>query len=130
MAALTADLTVLRGDTTALVVTVTNLPAGGLAAYAKIAFTAKRDKSDSDATAFISLSLAGGGVVITTNGNATTDGVLTITLPAASTASLPSAQTALSYDVQVTDTTTIPPTVHTVAQGTLTVSADVTQSIT
>ncbi len=130
MAALAADLTLLRGDTIVLTVPVTNLPAGGLTAYAKIAFTAKRDKSDSDANAFISLSAPSNGVTITTNGNATTNGVLTITIPAASTASLPAYDTLLSYDVQVTDTTTNPATVHTVAQGTLTVAADVTQQTT
>lgn len=129
MAALVQDETLLRGDTNVLVVTVTNLPSGGLGAYGAIAFTAKRDISDSDAAAFISLSLAS-GVVITTNGGTGVDGVLTITIPAASTATLPFYDTQLAYDVQVTDTTTTPHTVHTVAQGVLTVTADVTQATT
>lgn len=128
MAALVQDETLLRGDTNILVVTVTNLPSGGLAAYGAIAFTAKRDKSDADASAVISLSLAS-GVVITTSGNATTDGVLTITIPAASTATLPAYDALLAYDVQLIDTTTTPHTVHTVAQGTLTVTADITQAV-
>ncbi len=128
MSALQADVTLLRGDTNTLTVTVTNLPSGGLAAYAEIVFTAKRDISDADASAFIHLTLAS-GVTITTNGNATTDGVLTITIPAATTATLPAYDTLLAYDVQVTDTTTNPATVHTVAQGTLTVTADVTQAV-
>lgn len=128
MSALTADLTILRGDTNVLTVTVTALGSSGLSQYGAIAFTAKRDKSDSDASAFISLSAPSNGVVITTNGNATTDGVLTITIPAASTATLPAYDVLLSYDVQLIDTTTTPHTVHTVAQGTLTVTADVTQA--
>jgi hypothetical protein len=128
MSALQQDVTIERGDSQQLVVTVTNLPSGGLAAYSKIWFTAKRDYSDSDAAAFLSLTLAS-GVVITTNGNATTDGVLTITIPASATASLPSAQTVLRYDVQVLDGTQNPVQPHTVAQGALTVAVDVTQSI-
>ena len=128
MTALQADVTILRGDTQPLVVTVTNLPAGGLAAYAKIQCTLKRDVNDPDASAFLVLTLATGGVVITTIGNATTNGVLTITIPAASTASLPSASTRLPYDVQVIDTGPTPPAVHTVAQGTLIVTADVTEA--
>lgn len=129
MSALSADLTILRGDTNVLTVTVTALGSSGLSQYGAIAFTAKRDKSDADASAFISLSLAS-GVVITTNGNTTTDGVLTITIPAASTATLPAYDVLLAYDVQLIDTTTNPHTVHTVAQGILTVTADVTQSTT
>lgn len=129
MTALTADLTILRGDTNVLTVTVTSLGASGLNQYSAIAFTAKRSRVDADADAVIALSL-GAGVTITTVGNATTDGVLTVTIPASVTASLPGYDTRLSYDVQLIDTTTTPHTVHTVAQGALTVSADVTRITT
>lgn len=127
---LQADLTMKRGDYTPLVFSqITNLPTNGLSAYSEIVFTAKRDITDTDAQAYIQHTLADGHVTITTAGSDTTPGTLTVTLNAADTASLPSYETTLQYDVQVVDTSQSPARPYTIVQGVLTVTADVTQSV-
>ena len=128
---LQVDLTIERGDYQPLVFAgITNLPSSGLAAYGVIQFTAKRDLTDADAAALIRHSLADGGVVVTTNGNTTTPGVLTVGIQATDTSVLASHETRLRYDVQVIDETQTPPRPYTIAEGNLTVSADVTQAVT
>lgn len=126
MSAVTTNLTLVRGDTDALTVTVGNLGASGLNAFSDVRFTAKRDASDADSAAIISKVL-GAGITITTVGNATTDGVLSIAIaPADTTTTLPAGYTVtLVYDVRLYDASG---DAYTVAQGVITVSPTATQA--
>ena len=127
MSSVTTDLTLIRGDTAALTVAVGSLGASGLNAFTDIRFTAKRDVGDPDTSAIILKTLAT-GITITTVGNATTDGVLTVAIAPADTQTLPvSYAVALSYDVRLYDSGG---DAYTVAQGVLTVSPTATQALT
>ena len=125
--ALHQDITVLRVNAEPLTATITTLPAGGLGAYGKIVFTAKRDLADADADALISLTV-GAGITITTNGDAQTNGVLSIEVPAADTLTLPNSETTLWYDLVAYDQTVNPVKPHTLAYGLLTVTPHATQA--
>lgn len=127
--ALHQDLTILRVNTEPLTATITSLPAAGLGAYGTIRFRAKRDLSDADADALFALTV-GAGITITTNGDTTTNGVLSIEIPAADTLSLPNSETTLWYDLTAYDETVNPVKPHTLAYGTLTVTAHATQAAT
>lgn len=123
----TANLTMVRGDTDALAFSVSGLGSSGLSAYNDIRFSAKRDLADADASAIITKSLAS-GVSITTVGNATTPGVLSVAIAPADTQALPAGYAvALTYDVRVYDAGG---EAFTVAQGTLTVTPTATQAMT
>jgi hypothetical protein len=102
----TQSVYIQHNNTATLVVTVaaSTLGASGLSGYINIWFTAKWSLTDPDANAAIQKTL-GSGVVITTPGSNTVNGVVTITLSAADTAALPispSNQT-LNFDVQGKD---------------------------
>jgi hypothetical protein len=119
-------LTMTRGDTVLFTTTINNLGSGGLTGYAAW-FTAKRDPSDPDSAAVFQKTITGGGIAITTNGNASTPGVLTTTVAPADTESLPTGySTTLVYDVKVKDGSGVETTVD---SGTILVSADVTQAL-
>jgi len=125
MSSVTTDLTVIRGDTGVLTVTVGSLGSSGLNAYSDIRFSAKRDMGDADTAAIISKTLAS-GITITTVGNATTSGVLSVALAPADTAALPTGYTStLQYDVRLYDAAG---DAYTVAQGVLTVAPTATQA--
>lgn len=87
-----------------------------------VKFTAKRNAANPDADAVIALSNApGGGVVVdTANSKAT------VTIPPASTATLPTFMAALVYDLQVTAQADGIP--HTLVVDQLSVNADVTRA--
>lgn len=125
MTAVESNLSLTRGDSDTLSITVGNLGANGLSAFTDARFTAKRDLSDPDAGAIISKSLSS-GITVTTNGNATTNGVLSVAIAPADTAALPAGYTvALSYDVRLYD---VAGDAYTVAQGVLTVTPTATQA--
>lgn len=127
MASVTTNLSMIRGDTSVFTVTVGSLGASGLGAFNDIRFTVKRDASDADASAVISKTLAS-GISVTTVGNATTNGVLSVAIAPADTQTLPTGYTvALSYDVRLYD---VAGDAYTVAQGVLTVSPTATQALT
>lgn len=127
MTAVTTNLSLVRGDTDTLTITVSNLGAQGLNAYSDIRFTAKRDLGDADTLAIISKRLnVNNGITITTDGNATTPGVLAVSIAPADTQGLPSGYTiALAYDVRLYDAQG---DAYTVAQGMLTVMPTATQA--
>ncbi|HLY31263.1 MAG TPA: hypothetical protein VKQ36_09550 [Ktedonobacterales bacterium] len=125
MASVMIDLSMIRGDSASLAVTVGDLGAAGLNAFNDARFTAKRDVSDSDANAIISKSL-NSGVTITTVGDSNTNGVLTVSIAPADTQALPTGYTvALFYDVRLYDSGG---DAYTVAQGMLTVTPTATQA--
>lgn len=127
MSAVTTDLSMTRGDTVALTVTVGSLGASGLNAYNDIRFTAKKDVSDADTSAVISKTLTS-GITITTVGSASVDGVLSVALAPSDTTGLPAGYTShLSYDVRLYDASG---DAYTVADGTLTVTPTATQATT
>lgn len=118
------SLQMTRGNTALFDTSVSNLSASGLTGYAAW-FTAKRDAADPDSAAVFQKTIAGGGIAISTVGNASTPGVLTTTVLPADTETLPAGYAvALVYDVKVKDTSGVETTVD---SGTLTVLADVTQ---
>lgn len=125
MSAITQDEDIIWGRSAALTVTVGNLGASGLNAYNDVRFTAKRDVSDADSAAIISKTLAS-GIAITTAGDATTNGVLTVTLAPTDTTALPAGYAvALAYDVSVYD---VSGHAYSVAGGVLTVTPTATQA--
>lgn len=118
-----ADLTVTRGDTLRLTVTVTNADGS---AYdltgATMRFTVKRSVWDDDSAAPIALYWISGGAASGITVSNPASGVATITATGTQTATL--VTTAHVYDVQVSrggDT-------WTVASGMLLVTADVTRT--
>ena len=125
MSAIISNETITRARSATIAVTVGSLGASGLNAYSDIRFTAKRDTSDSDASAIITKSLTS-GVTITTVGDTTTDGMLSVALTPADTTALPSGYTStLQYDVTLYDAVG---DAYTVAGGVLTVTPNVTQA--
>lgn len=121
----TTNLSLVRGDTDTISVSVSGLGSSGLNAYNDIRFTAKHDVSDADGAAVISKAL-GSGISITSAGNATTPGVLAVAIAPADTQSLPASYAvALTYDVRVYD---VAGDAYTVAQGVLTVTPTATQA--
>ena len=123
----TTTLTMVRGDTEAFAFSVSGLGSSGLNAYNDIRFSAKRDVTDADGAAIIAKSLSS-GIVVTTPGNASTPGVLTVSLAPADTQALPTAYArTLTYDVRVYDASG---DAYTVAQGTLMVTPTATQATT
>lgn len=113
--------------TTALFDTsVAPLSSSGLTGYSAW-FTAKRDAADADSAAIFQKTIAAGGIAVTTNGNATTAGVLTTTVTPTDTAALATGYShTLVYDVRVKDGSGVESIVD---SGTITVSADVTQAV-
>ena len=125
MAVLIRDQTIARGRTETLLIVVGTLGVTGLAANTDARFTAKRDLGDADSLAIISKRL-GSGVTVTTTGDATTNGVLSVAIAPADTAALPAGYAvALPYDVTLYDTLGDE---YTVASGTLTVTPSATQA--
>jgi hypothetical protein len=125
MSVVTTNLSLVRGDTDTLTVTVSGLGASGLNAYNDIRFTAKRDIGDADSAATISKALAS-GITIATVGDAVTDGVLSIAIAPTDTAALPTGSSStLQYDVRLYDAAG---DAYTVAQGVITVSPTATQA--
>jgi hypothetical protein len=125
MTAVTTNLSLAHGDTATLAITVGSLGSTGLAAYTDARFTAKRDVGDADSLAIISKSL-GAGVTVTTAGDATTSGVLSVAIAPGDTTMLPSGYASvLTYDVRLYDTLH---DAYTVAQGLLTVTPTATQA--
>lgn len=126
MAAPIANVAINRGDSVSLTLTVT-WPAGSpdtnLNDYA-IKFTAKNSPMDADAKAIFQLTTGGGGINVSNNTQAD------IQIPASATVALactPPNYTALFYyDVQIIGPDVKP---HTVVQGLLTVSGDITKAI-
>lgn len=88
-------LTLAKGDTGPLVVTVshTTLGSGGLNAFhtgtGKLWFYGKYDVSDPDSSAVFEKTLASGISVTVDGNNTTTDGVVSITLLPSDTTSIP-----------------------------------------
>lgn len=125
MSSVTTNLSLIHGRTAVLTVIVGSLGASGLNAYSAMRFSAKRDVSDADVAAVISKTL-GAGITITTVGDATTNGVLSIALAPADTSTLPAGYTStLQYDVSLYDAAG---DAYTVADGVITVSPTATQA--
>jgi hypothetical protein len=125
MTAVTTNLSLAHGDTATLAITVGSLGSTGLAAYTDARFTAKRDVGDADSLAIITKRL-GAGVAVTTTGNATTDGVLSVTIAPGDTQALPAGYASvLAYDVRLYDALS---DAYTVASGVLTVTPTATQA--
>lgn len=125
MTAVESNLSLVRGDSDTLSITVGNLGANGLSAFTDARFTAKRDLGDADTSAIITKSLSA-GITIITAGNATTNGVLSVAIAPADTAALPAGYAvALAYDVRLYD---VAGDAYTVAQGILTVTPTATQA--
>lgn len=84
-------ITIEHNTTAPLVVTIPwqNLTASGLSGYTAIWFIAKYSLLDLDASAPISKTLGSGIVVTTAGDNTSVNGVITITIAAADTASMP-----------------------------------------
>lgn len=118
-------LTMTRTTTALFDTSISPLSSSGLTGYAAW-FTAKVDAADADSAAVFQKTIAGGGIQITTTGNATTAGVLTTTVLPADTASLATGYThTLVYDVRVKDGSGVETIVD---SGTISVAADVTQA--
>ena len=127
MSYVVTDLSTVWGRTAEIVFTVGDLGASGLNAFNDIRFSAKRDDSDADSAAVISKSLSS-GITITTVGNVTTDGVLSVALAPADTTALPAGYAvALTYDVAVYDASGDAYSTH---SGTLTITPTATQATT
>lgn len=127
MTAVETNLSLVRGDTVSLTITVNSLPASGLTAFTDIRFTAKRDLADPDAGAVISKTILS-GITIITSGSASVAGVLSVAIAPADTQALPTGYTStLAYDVRLYDAAG---DAYTVAQGVLTVAPTATQATT
>lgn len=118
-----------RGDVKAVVFTLTITAAGvtrlltpGELAGVVIKFTAKRRLGDSDAAAVIALSSAGASPGVVINAGAST---ATVTIPPSSTSGLAALGAVLTYDLQLTDSDSLP---HTFVVDTLAVDGDVTRT--
>lgn len=118
---MSTSLSMTRGDSATFQVSISGLTSSGLTGCT-LYFTAKKDISDSDASAQFQKSNTGGGITVTQAGNATQAGIATVTVVPADTNTLPSYQSVLQWDCTLIDTSG---THTTVAQGTLTVTADV-----
>lgn len=124
---MSTNLSMWRGDTKVVQVTISGLTATGLTGYSYW-FTAKNGVEDSDASAVIQktgsqATPADFTTVIT--GSDTVDGVITCIIDPADTTALPDYDSQLLYDVQVEDSDG---NVTTVANGLLTVKVDVTKT--
>lgn len=95
------NLSMFKGDTS-LVITVPSsvLGASGLSAYSSIWWTAKLDWSNADTDTDSIQKTLSGGLVVTTAGSNTVNGVLTATLLDADTSGLPDNAISLVYDVR------------------------------
>lgn len=94
-------LSMLRGDTTKWQFTITDPNSAGYSqtlAGATVYFTAKRDRTDADASAVFSKT-----ATITQVGSVSTPGIVSVQLAQADTSSLPSYDTALHWEVTVVD---------------------------
>ena len=125
---MSTNLSMWRGDTKVVQVTIGNLLANGLADY-KYWFTAKNGVEDSDAAAVIQKvgqqAAPTGDFTTVTIGSDTVDGVITCIIEPADTNTLPDYDVQLAYDVQVEDSDG---NVTTVVNGFLTVKVDVTKT--
>lgn len=117
-----SDLTMFRGDDRVYTMTVTVDDVVFDLTGCSVKFTAKRHMADQDSDAIIALSTATGGVVLTTPAS----GILTVTIPANATASLVE-DTALYWDLQITDTGGRKRTIPEPTPGKLMVRSDVTR---
>jgi hypothetical protein len=120
-------LSMYRGDTKVVQVTISNLTASGLTGYSYW-FTAKNQYSDADLSAVIRKTgsqATPNDFTTVTLGDAVTSGVITCTINPADTNTLPDYDSQLEYDVQIEDASGH---VTTVATGILTVKVDVTKT--
>lgn len=115
-------LSMTRGDSATFQVSISGLTSSGLTGCT-LYFTAKRDISDTDANAQFQKSTTGGGITVTQAGNATTPGIANVALVPADTSSLAAYVVVLQWDCALVDASG---NHTTVAQGTLTVTPDVT----
>lgn len=120
----TVNLSMKRGDTKTVQFTVSNLPPTGLTGYT-FWFTAKKQISDTDLQAVFEKTSANADFTVTTNGSNTVNGVVTCTINPTDTQNLPDYDVDLLYDFQVKDQSG---NVTTSADGTITVSPDVTRA--
>jgi hypothetical protein len=119
---MTTNLSMYRGDTKVVQLTISGLGASGLTGYS-FWFTAKNNYSDADVDAVIAKS--GADFTVVTVGDANTDGVVTVKILPADTSGLPDYDVQLHYDAQAEDSNG---NVTTLATGTLTVKVDVTKA--
>lgn len=125
---MSTNLSMWRGDTKVVQVTISNLTANGLTGYSYW-FTAKSDFADADASAVIHKSgsqATPGDFTTVTLGNASTDGVITCQINPSDTSGQPDYDVQLNYDVQVEDSNG---KVTTIANGILTIKVDVTKTV-
>jgi hypothetical protein len=111
-----------RGDTKIVQLTINNLPVTGFTGYSAW-FTAKNQVSDTDATAVIKKIPVDFTTIVV--GSDVVAAVITCKIVPADTNALPDYDVQLAYDAQVEDGSG---NVTTVADGTLTVKADITRT--
>lgn len=125
---MSTNLSMWRGDTKVVQVTLSNLTATGLTGF-RYWFTAKYDFADADNVAVIQKigqqAAPTGDFTTVVIGNASTSGVITCQIDPSNTNTLPDYDVQLQYDVQVEDASGH---VTTVATGILTVKVDVTKT--
>jgi hypothetical protein len=109
-------LTMTRGDTAYLDITITHPNPGATLDGCTLKFTAKRDYNDAQSSAVITKTTSSG---ITITGDLTA----TVKMLPANTSSLEAGPVMLYWDLELTDAT---PDTFTVASGTLTINPDVT----
>jgi hypothetical protein len=113
------NFTMSKGDTVVFPGTVVDDNGVVDISSAAFRFTAKREYTDTDAHAVISLT-SPGGIQILDGPN----GKFQVLIQPSDTASLPEVVARLFYDVQITDG----PNVYTVVKGILTIEPDVSQT--
>lgn len=114
-------LSLTRGDTALLALTVSGLSALGLSG-AQLWFTVKRNLSDADSAAVMQKTV-GAGISTTGTGNNDTAGTALITVQPSDTASLVDAEQLLLFDVQLQDANGVKTTL---CSGYVTILPDVT----
>lgn len=121
---MSTNLKMVRGDTKVVRVTIdhSTLGAGGVTGFS-FWFTAKNDIADADADAVVQK--LPNNFTVVTEGDASTDAVVTCKIVPDDTADLPAFDVPLAYDIQAEDGAG---NVTTIASGTLTVSPDVTRA--
>lgn len=123
---MSTPLSMSRGDTKVVQLTISNLPTTGLTGF-KFWFTAKNQYSDADTAAVIhKTGNPGPDFTIVTNGSDTVSGVATCKILPTDTSGLPDYDSQLLYDAQVEDGNG---NITTVASGILTIHVDVTKAV-